>query len=66
MSHIKYPFGFQVLQKNHRAIKCFELILNKFKITYEKKHAKDNGIEVYKYRLKSHLNTNKKVAKQPS
>lgn len=53
MKHIDYPFGFQVLTNNQRAIKIFELILIKFKADYKKIFATDGNSKVFKYRISS-------------
>ena len=51
--YIKYPFGFQVLQNNHKAINCFEFILQKLEINYVKTPISNIDTNVYKYRIET-------------
>jgi len=57
IKHIQYPFGFQILVNNQRAINTFELILKKFNFTYKKIFSIDGESKVFKYRIYSNYIT---------
>lgn len=50
-AHIRFPFGFQVLQANTRAQRCFEGLLERMRLGFTRTPAMDGSAAVLKYRL---------------
>ncbi|PCJ61281.1 MAG: hypothetical protein COA79_06790 [Planctomycetota bacterium] len=55
--HIKMPFGFQILQSNIKAIRCFEGITKKLGFEYQRHETFDGLCRVIKYRITSAKNS---------
>ena len=54
--HLRWPFGFQVLQSNVHAQLCFEKIAARMQYEVSKYAAVDGESHVYKYRVKPQNN----------